>query len=177
VGNEPIPKSELSERLQIATFLEFCYYFDGDINDAKSWLDSRSDFKHFEYTHENILNYVNTVCGGEFDEIVILPRLSGYRVHAKKGGYNLGDKFNFDQALMERRKEINKYYYDLEKAEGKEYPNFGAWVDEHNPSILHIIRRFNGYNKHWEIDVSAEDWRSTITQTPLYDPGGWGVAK
>lgn len=130
----------------------------------------------FEYTKENILSFVNGL-GGSFDEVVILPNLAGYRVHRENRGYNFGDEFTFDRVLTRRREQIEKYYYALEKSEGKQYPNFSLWVDEENPAMLHLLRSFNGYNRHWLIDATADDWQATATQTPLHSPGEHGIAE
>ena len=131
----------------------------------------------FEYTKANILRFVNRLPHCSFDEIVVLPNSAGYRVHADRGGFNFGDTFEYCPELTKRREEIHKHFYALEKREGKQYPNLSTWADEDRPEILHLLRHFNGYNRHWIIDVTAEDWQSTMTQEPLNSPGKRGVAK
>jgi hypothetical protein len=63
-----------------------------------------------KYTKQNILDFVNENCSADFDEIVILDPLAGYRVHSDQGKYNtserynFGDTFNYDAALTKRRR-------------------------------------------------------------------------
>jgi len=65
------------------------------------------------------------------------------------------------------REEIKKHFYDLEKSEGKKYPNFSLWVDEKDIHLLHLLRHFNGYNKHWSIRTDTENWKDSIQETKL----------
>ena len=130
----------------------------------------------FEYTAENILELVNGM-GADFTEIKVLEFLSGYRVFPEKNsctgpdGYYYGDEFAFNPELTAKRKEIYGHIYDLEKSEGKTYPNFSLWVDEKDPGLLHLLRHFIGFNKHWEIRVdeksSAADSISEMVECQL----------
>jgi len=119
----------------------------------------------FGYSKTEILNIVNSL-GCSFDEVVILPNLAGYRVFKDGGGHNFGDKFKFNAELTARAEEIKAHFYALEKSEGKQYPNFSLWVDQDNPEMLHLLRHFNGYNKHWSI-VNSANWKESITETLL----------
>ena len=85
----------------------------------------------FEYSKAGILKFVNSLPGCAFDEIVVLPKLAGYQLFkSNKNIYNFSEDFHYDKELTKRREAIEKHYYDLEKSEGKQYPNFSAWVDE-----------------------------------------------
>ena len=151
-------------------FVEFCFYLTGDNDDCNrsrikiTCKDINGD--PIEYTKTTILNTVKSL-GGQFEKIVVLPDLAGYRVHRDGGGYNFGDAFDFDPVLTVKRELIHSHYYNIERQEGKRYPNFSLWVDEDNPHTLHLLRHFNGYNKHWLIDTSVEDWRQTVRESTL----------
>lgn len=147
----------------------------------------------FEYTELEILRFVNSL-GASFDAVEVVPDLGGFRVFPEgsacdgPGAYYYGDEFQFDPEMTERREAVYGRVYDIEKEElehdratnGKKfvhspsnptYPNFSLWVDEFDPGLLHLLRHFNGYNKHWSIrtDVgeTLEDWMATATETPL----------
>lgn len=148
---------------------------------------------HFEYTEAEILKFVNSL-GASFTAIKVVPDLGGYKVfskeHAYEGpnGYNYGDEFYFNPELTARREEVYKRIYDLESQEldndrktkankfvhsssEKDYPNFSLWVDENDPGSLHLLRRFNGYNKHWTIRVdignTLGEWMATMEEIYL----------
>lgn len=117
----------------------------------------------FEYTEDAILKFVNSL-GASFDAIKVLPDLAGYRVFPEENscqgidGYYYGDEFEYDPELTKQREEVYDYYYDLEKKQGKEYPNFSLWVDEYNQELLHLLRHFPGdfktaHNTHWILRV------------------------
>ena len=56
-----------------------------------------------------------------------------------------------------------------------DYPNFSLWVDEKDPAVLHLLRRFIGNNKHWTIRVGHEttldDSISSMRETILGEYG------
>lgn len=147
----------------------------------------------FEYTEAEILRFVNSL-GASFDAVKVVPDLGGFRVfpeeHSCDGpdGYNYGDEFQFDPEMTARREAVYDKVYDIEKDErmcdramggkrfvhspsGSNYPNFSLWVDEKDTGLLHLLRHFNGYNKHWSIrtDVgdTLEDWMATAKEMPL----------
>lgn len=102
--------------------------------------------------------------GADFEAIKVVPDLGGYRVFPSRrccqgpDGYYYGDEFTFDPELTARREAVRQHYYEVEKAEGMDYPSFSMWVDEFDPGLLHLLRHFIGYNRHWTIrvDGSAE---------------------
>lgn len=156
-------------------FLSHCYYItDDEPNDdcnkhrvilPRELSGSWRGIETFEYTEAGILQFVNSL-GASFDAIKVVPDLGGYRVFPEgkscqgPDGYYYGDKFKFDPELTARREAIHRHYYELEKSEGKEHPNFSLWVDEHDPGLLHLLRHFSGdfhtaHNRHWIIRVDG----------------------
>lgn len=157
---------------QYTGFVDTVYYITDDIpnddcnkhrivlpgeEECGGWIAART----MEYSKEAVLQYVNSL-GASFDAIVVLPDLGGYRVFPEKksckgpDGYYYGDKFQYDPELTAQREKVYSFYYDLEKSEGKAYPNFSLWVDEFDPGLLHLLRHFNGYNKHWNIRFDGD---------------------
>lgn len=108
-----------------------CHYItdDPEIDDCnKSRLDCERnhEIEKVKYTKENILAFVNEHCNADFDEIVVLGNLAGYRVFAdientKKRNtsamYNFGDVFNYNVELTRKRREkveeMKKKFCDL----------------------------------------------------------------
>lgn len=165
-----------------AAHVDHCHYIFGDDGKGNSTHETQN-YYNFEYSMAGLLKFVNSL-GASFDKVVVLPDLAGYRVHAGGGRCNFGDAFSYDAELTAKREAIHKAIYNMEKAEreadraagtkkfvhgpsGRVYPNFSLWVDEENPALLHLLRHFNGYNKHWEIDASREDWQATMRETTL----------
>ena len=121
---------------------DFCHYItdDPEIDDCnQSRLDCErnQEIEKVKYTKENILAFVNQYCNADFDEIVVLDNLAGYRVHRDSGKYNtperynFGDVFNYDADLTKRRRakveEMKKEFCTLfnQKCDNKSY-----WVDK-----------------------------------------------
>jgi len=140
-------------------FVDFCSY----IQDEE--VIHHQKHTTFEYTKTEILRYVNSL-GCSFDNVVILPDLAGYRVFKDTDGYNYGDEFIHNAELTAGAEEIHAYFYQLEKFEGKQYPNFSLWVDSNKPELLHLLRHFPGYNRHWTIH-NTENWQGTVTEEIL----------
>lgn len=181
-------------RWQYTGFVTDCYYItddkpNDDCNKHRVMLPRKCGEKrstvegnsHFEYTEAEILRLVNSL-GASFDAIKVLPDLGGYRVFKEKYSdhgperYNYGDLFQFDPELLARREAVYRHYYELEKAEGREYPNFSLWTVEEDPGALHLLRHFPGTfqtarNTHWIIRVDTgdtlQDWIATAQETHL----------
>ena len=145
-----------------------------------------------EYTEAEILRFVNSL-GASFDAIKVVPDLGGYSVfkdgYSPKGTerYNYGDEFHFDPEMTARREAVYKKVYEIEYSElkadkeshghklvhgpGGIYPNFSLWVDPDDPGILHLLRHYNGYNRHWWIRTDTgsniEDMIATTKEEPL----------
>lgn len=92
-----------------------------------------------EYTKENILTFVNKNCNADFEEIVVLDNLAGFRVFSDKPRkgygtseqYNFGDVFNYDAEMTEKRiakvKEMKKEFCILFN---QKYDNTSYWTDK-----------------------------------------------
>lgn len=171
-------------RWKYTGFVAYCYYITDDTpnDDCNNHRIRLPDWGTvLEYSEAAILKFVNSL-GASFDAIKVVPDLGGYRVFPSErscsgpDGYNYGDEFQFDPELLERREAVYQHYYEVEKAEGKAYPNFSLWVDEKNPGALHLLRHFPGtvqtaHNKHWLIRVDTgdtlEEWIATAEETLL----------
>ena len=164
IGVEATKRHTKKHEVKHIGFVDSCHYILGDDDENKHSIHNRND-KTFEYTKAEILNLVNSL-GCSFDKVIVLPDLAGYRVFKDGDGYNYGDEFKFNPALTARAEEIKTYFYELEKSEGKKYPSLSIWVDQDEPEKLHLLRHFNGYNKHWLI-INCENWQETITETKL----------
>ncbi len=129
---------------------------------------SREDLQNnYTYTKEDILKWINQNLNCSFDTVEVLPDLGGYRVHGHDRTYNMMENYNYSSSLIEKRKVVYDYFYELEQSEGKEYPNFTLWVDDKDVYLLHLLRHFNGYNKHWSIRIDIDDWKNSIQETKL----------
>ncbi len=164
---------------QYTGFVDTCHYITNDVPNEdydKHNIRMRDSKRIFKYTEVSILRLVNSL-GASFDKIKVLPDLGGYRVFRGQrpcqgpDGYYYGDEFQYDSELVARREAVYQYYYALEKSEGQKYPNFSLWVDEFDPCLLHLMRHFSGYNKHWIIRVdkgnTLEDWIASTKETYL----------
>jgi len=171
MGTKPINDKKGKATGKYGINVDFMFYIteDKDIDDCNNSRIkyNRGKLNKYNYTAKDITKVVNKFCNTEYKTIKVLPQLSGYRVHAENRKYNLVDNFEYDKNLIEKREEIKKHFYNLEKAQGKKYPNFSLWVDEEKENTLHLLRHFNGYNKHWIINIDAKDWKKTVTETKL----------
>lgn len=124
---------------------DFCHYItdDPEIDDCnKSRLscERNTEIEKVRYTKENILAFVNGHCNADFDEIVVLDNLAGYRVFAdiedpKKRDtfamYNFGDVFNYDADLTRRRREkVEEMKKEFCALFNQKYDNTSYWVDK-----------------------------------------------
>lgn len=180
-------------------FVDTCHYISDDVpNDDENLHRIVSpNLDRFEYTEKAILRYVNRL-GASFDAIKVVPDLGGYQVFPSNrpsrhgtAGYNYGDQFQYDEAMTARRQAVYDKIYAIEKEElladrqsgehkfthpgPMDYPCFSLWVDESDAGMLHLVRHFNGYNKHWTIRTDVgdklEDWMATMTETLLCSYG------
>lgn len=168
---------------QYTGFVNSCFYITDDVpnDDENNHQIKTKNRVSFEYTEAAILHLVNSL-GASFDAIKVLPDLGGYRVFRERYSsrglerYNYGDQFQFDPELLARREAVYRHYYELEKAEGKESPDFSLWTVEGDPGALHLLRHFPGtfqtaHNTHWIIRVDTgetpADWIATATETYL----------
>ena len=150
-------------------FVDYCFYIDTEEKDPCNNCRIK-DIEHnakFSFTKIGITEMINKKLNCSFETIEVLPDLGGYRVHTDNRGYNMMEDYNYNPELIQKREEIEKHFDELEKSEGKQYPNFSLWVDDNDIYLLHLMRHFNGYNKHWSIRTDAENWKDTITETIL----------
>lgn len=158
--------SPIVKNLKYAGCVTDCFYITGDRDDCNiNRIRNRGDVT-FEYNKENVLRFVNSL-GCSFDDAETLPELAGYRVFKDSDGYNYGDEFQYNAERTARAEEIKAHFYALEKSEGKQYPNFSLWVDQDDPGMLHLLRHFPGYNRHWTIRTDTESWQETILENVL----------
>jgi hypothetical protein len=147
-----------------AGFVDACHYITGGKDDENENSIFPKNGKVFEYTVQNILDFINSELHCRFDNIVVLPNLAGYRVFKEQHGeYNYGDEFVYNAELTAKRTMIYQYFYNIEKSEKKEYPNFSLWVDPDDKNKLHLLRHFNDYNKHWLIYINDKSWNAEET--------------
>jgi hypothetical protein len=157
--------SPIVKNFTVACWVTDCFYITGDRDDCNNNRILNRGEVTFEYNKENVLKFVNSL-GCNFKDVETLPDLAGYRVFKDGGGINFGDEFQYSEERTARAEEIRRHFYAVEQSEGKKYPNFSLWVDDENPETLHLLRHFNGYNKHWLI-YNTENWQETITETTL----------
>lgn len=149
--------------------IDFCFYVTGgddDCNNSRIYFDRKDLRNNYDYSKKDILKWINKNLDCSFDIVEVLPDLGGYNVHGNKT-YNLMENYIYNLELIKKREKIEKYFYDLEKTEGKQYPNFSLWVDDKDFNLLHLLRHFNGYNKHWLIRTDAENWKDSIQESTL----------
>ena len=180
---------------QYTGFVTDCFCITNDVpnDDCNRHRVNLFDRGVFEYTEESILEFVNSL-GASFDAVKVVPDLGGYRVfpeeHSCDGtdGYYYGDEFQYDAEMTAKREAVHKWVYELELKErredresgagrivhsptGTDYPNFSLWVDKKDSGLLHLLRHFNGENKHWAIrtDVGEglEDCLATMRESGL----------
>lgn len=195
IGSERTKHSTPAYKWQYTGFVDYCHYItdDKDNDDCNRHSICVKGMRCFEYTEAEILRFVNGL-GASFEAIKVLPDLGGYRVFPEgkscrgPDGYYYGDEFSYDPEMIARREAVYDKVYDIEKDElmcdramngrkfvhspgSTDYPNFSLWVDEFDPGLLHLLRHFNGYNKHWTIRTDVgdklEDWMATAKETPL----------
>lgn len=128
---------------------DFCHYITDDpeiddCNKSRLTCERNTSMEKVKYTKENILAFVNENCNADFEEVVILDSLAGFRVHSDNGKYNtperynFGDCFEYDAELTEKRiakvKEMKKYFAKLFD---QEYDNTSYYI-ENNQLVVCI---------------------------------------
>lgn len=108
-----------------------------DCNESRLKCERNQEIEKVKYTKENILVFVNEHCNADFDEIVVLDNLAGYRVFADANkcntskGYNFGDVFNYDAELTKRRREkVEEMKKEFCVLFNQKYDNTSYWVDK-----------------------------------------------
>lgn len=120
---------------------DFCHYItnDSEIDDcncSKLECERNQEIEKVKYTKENILNFVNKYCNADFDEIIVLDDLAGFRVfadgkHDTFAAYNYGDEFVYDEESTRKRiekvKEMKKYF---SKLFNQEFDNTSYYINK-----------------------------------------------
>lgn len=127
---------------------DYCHYItnDPEIDDCNySRLKcERKDTRHIEYTKENILDFINKNCNTNFENIIILDDLAGFRVHADgkhntPEAYNYGDNFNYNEELTIKRRakveELKKHFTNLFN---QKYDNTSYYINKNNELEVRI---------------------------------------
>lgn len=122
---------------------DYCHYITNDpeiddCNESVLECERISKIEKVKYTKENILNFVNKYCNADFEEIVVLDNLAGFRVFSDGkrdtfAAYNYGDEFEYNKKLTEKRiekvKEMKKYF---SKLFNQEYDNTSYYINKNN---------------------------------------------
>lgn len=131
-------------------YCDYCHYIteDPEIDDCnKSRLSCERNqrMEKVKYTKENILAFVNEHCNADFEEIVVLDNLAGFRVHSGKGKYNTperynyGDIFNYDADLTRRRREkVEEMKKEFCVLFNQKYDNTSYWIDDNGNLTVRI---------------------------------------
>lgn len=131
-------------------YCDFCHYITedatiDDCNQSRLACERNQEMEKVKYTKENILAFVNENCNADFDEIVILDDLAGFRVHSGKGKYNTperynyGDMFNYDADLTRRRREkVEEMKKEFCVLFNQKYDNTSYWIDDNGNLTVRI---------------------------------------
>lgn len=138
-----------------------CHYIteDPEIDDCNYLCldcERNQSIEKVKYTKENILAFVNENCNADFEEIVVLDNLAGFRVHSNSGKYNTperynyGDLFNYDADLTRRRREkVNEMKKEFCKLFNQKYDNTSYYIENGKLTV-----RINTY----EEALKAANW-------------------
>lgn len=114
-GNKPL-KHPITTREDGYLWCDFCHYITDDpkIYDCNmSRLSCERVRIDLKYTKENILKFVNENCNCSFEEIKILPWLSGYEVHGDNKTLNKGYNMMDDYVDIPERTEARRKVYNV----------------------------------------------------------------
>lgn len=138
-------------------YVDFCHYITLDKDDCNESRikEVERQLNGLSYTKVDILKLVNEKLNCSFDEIVILPWLSGYYVHEKTARgcnkYSLMEDFtNIPERTVEREhvyKEVAKEYFE----------NIYKEHIEKNPKSAHLLSKYGT----WSL-VSMDDKTMTL---------------
>lgn len=121
---------------------DFCYYITDDpkiddCNKSRLSCERNQKIEKVKYTRKNILAFINENCNADFDEVVILDNLAGYRVHNSDGKYNtpekynLGDVFNYDAELTRKRREkVEEMKKEFCSLFNQKYDNTSYYIED-----------------------------------------------
>lgn len=120
---------------------DFCHYITSDpkiddVNYSRLSCERNAELK-MKYTKANILAFVNEHCNADFDEIVVLDNLAGYRVFADYTKntvntplmYNYGDTFEYDAELTKKRRaKVEQMKKEFEQLFNQRYDNTSYYI-------------------------------------------------
>lgn len=105
-------------------FVDYCYELGKDGEKLRADIEDHN----FEYSKQNILDFVNMELGCSFTDIVIADMFYGYRVHKDGGGYNFMEDHDWD---VEKAHAARQAYFDLDmkirKQLGEKYSKISLW--------------------------------------------------
>lgn len=121
---------------------DFCHYITSDpkiddVNYSRLSCERNAELK-MKYTKANILAFVNEHCNADFDEIVVLDNLAGYRVFADYTKdtvntplmYNYGDTFEYDAELTKKhRAKVEQMKKEFERLFNQRYDNTSYYIE------------------------------------------------
>lgn len=126
---------------------------DHQFNISKSWDENKSHIKinynqldGYRYTKKDILTYIKNKFGVKFDNLILIDTsICDYEYRITPG-----DEFQQDLKAIEQAQKIKDYFYNFEKeTEGKKYPNFSIYYENHK---LTVLKHYNGFNDKIIID-------------------------
>ena len=115
----------------------------------------------FDWSLDGVLAFVRYI-GGDFDEIVCLPKLAGYSVfksasflfaHGNTQIYNYGDQFTYNPEQTARRIAKFNELYAEEQQNGEKNPNFSFYVDSEDPD--YCIKCINNGERYVRYHIPA----------------------
>ena len=149
-------------------YCDYCHYITDDpnvddCNDSILSCERNSNLENKKYTKENILTFVNEHCNADFDEIVVLDDLAGYRVFAdgKRNTpemYNFGDMFQYDEELTHKRREkVEQMKKEFCELFNQEYDNTSYYIENGKLTVKinvsdHALQKAN-WNKSRKFTV------------------------
>lgn len=121
---------------------DFCHYITSDpkiddVNYSRLSCERNAELK-MKYTKANILAFVNEHCNADFDEIVVLDNLAGYKVFADYTKntvntplmYNYGDTFEYDAELTKKRRaKVEQMKKEFEQLFNQRYDNTSYYIE------------------------------------------------
>lgn len=151
-GNKKL-KNPVVTREDGYLWCDFCHYITDDesiddCNDSRLSCERNMEDR-VKYTKANILEFVNTNCNADFNEIVVLDNLAGFRVHADGkrdtfAAYNYGDQFDYNEELTKKRRaKVEEMKVEFKELFNQEYDNTSYWVDENG----NLTVRINTYDE------------------------------
>ena len=112
------------QKFQNAAFVDYCYIH----ADGEAVKGFKLERVNFEYSKQEILNFVNGYLHCSFDNIIITDEFDGYRVHKDRGGYNLMEHFNYDPVKAEKaRQAFHKIDMQVREQLGEKYSQISLY--------------------------------------------------